>query len=150
MTDKEIVLTALRSHGASVAMRTQENAPYMTNDNLNYNSDFIPSFSSSVELRNMIDRPSGFVCISPEGRVVRLLQPYDSTIYPQPPEELPAQWGFAWSKDPIYAKPFISISTSPYNTDEVCVGEDGSIYKSLIDNNVWEPTSYPAGWEIVE
>ena len=24
------------------------------------------------------------------------------------------------------------------------------LYKSLIDSNVWTPTAYPAGWEIVE
>ena len=27
-------------------------------------------------------------------------------------------------------------------------GED--LYKSLIDNNVWTPTAYPAGWELVK
>ena len=26
----------------------------------------------------------------------------------------------------------------------------GHTYRSLIDNNVWTPTAYPAGWELVE
>jgi hypothetical protein len=26
---------------------------------------------------------------------------------------------------------------------------DGKTYKSLIDNNVWSPDTYPAGWEVV-
>ena len=28
---------------------------------------------------------------------------------------------------------------------------EGSVYESLIDNNVWSPVDYPAGWsEIIE
>lgn len=27
---------------------------------------------------------------------------------------------------------------------------EGHIYESLIDNNVWSPTAYPAGWGLVE
>ena len=26
---------------------------------------------------------------------------------------------------------------------------NGVLYKSIIDNNVWVPTAYPAGWEVV-
>lgn len=26
---------------------------------------------------------------------------------------------------------------------------DGKNYKSLIDNNVWSPDTYPAGWEVI-
>jgi hypothetical protein len=27
---------------------------------------------------------------------------------------------------------------------------EGVIYVSLIDNNIWSPVAYPAGWQIVE
>lgn len=27
--------------------------------------------------------------------------------------------------------------------------KDGPVYVSLIDNNVWSPEAYPAGWEVV-
>jgi len=27
---------------------------------------------------------------------------------------------------------------------------EGSVYESLIDANVWSPTAYPAGWQLVE
>ena len=27
---------------------------------------------------------------------------------------------------------------------------NGKTYKSIIDNNVWAPDTYPAGWEVVE
>lgn len=40
-------------------------------------------------------------------------------------------------------------SSDAYNTgDEVMY--NGVHYRSLIDNNVWSPTDYPQGWEVVE
>ena len=27
---------------------------------------------------------------------------------------------------------------------------NGKTYKSLIDNNVWSPDTYPNGWEVIE
>ena len=71
------------------------------------------------------------------------------TIYTQEPEDLPAQWGFYWSTDPKKALPFISLATSPYMTGDCCT-EGGQIWRSAIDNNVWAPSAYPQGWEVVE
>jgi hypothetical protein len=97
---------------------------------------------------NMLNRPVGFVCRSSAGRVVKLLQPYDSSIYPQEPEELPAQFGFVWSQDPAKARPFVALSTSPYNTGDCC-SEEGQVFRSAMDGNVWAPSAYPAGWVAV-
>ena len=106
----------------------------------------IPAFSAAVANKNMLNRSAGFVCRSTAGRVVRLLQPYDSTIYTQEPEDLPAQWGFAWSTDPAHALPFVALATSPYGKGDCCT-EGGKVWRSTIDNNVWSPSAYPAGWE---
>lgn len=38
-------------------------------------------------------------------------------------------------------------STNPYNTGDKVTFE-GAVYTSLIDNNVWSPTGYPAGWSL--
>ena len=35
-----------------------------------------------------------------------------------------------------------------YNTGDI-VDYNGTLYKSLIDGNVWSPEEYPAGWEKV-
>lgn len=35
-----------------------------------------------------------------------------------------------------------------YSTGDV-VTFQGAVYRSLIDSNVWSPTAYPAGWELV-
>lgn len=96
----------------------------------------------------MLERKAGFVCQSSAGRVVRLVQPYDSTIYTKEPEELPAQWGFAWSTDPAKALPFVAMSTSPYNKGDCCT-EGSNVYRSTLDNNVWSPSAYPQGWKEV-
>lgn len=114
--------------------------------------DFIPDFQTAREAQNMLRRKAGqsdgFVCKSTAGRVVRLIQNYDSDIYTSEPEELPAQWGFVWSTDPEKALPFIAISTSPYSIGECCT-DGGKVWRSTIDNNVWAPTAYPQGWEEV-
>lgn len=39
-------------------------------------------------------------------------------------------------------------STNPYMTGDK-VMYDGKVYRSLIDNNIWSPVDYPAGWEEV-
>ena len=94
----------------------------------------------------MLEREAGFVCRSTAGRVVRLLQPYDRTIYTQEPEELPAQWRFVWSTAPAKALPYIELATSPYNTGECCTYE-GHVWRSGQDGNVWAPGTANVKWE---
>lgn len=36
-----------------------------------------------------------------------------------------------------------------YNTGDI-VNYNGTLYKSVIDGNVWAPDAYPQGWEVVE
>ena len=146
MTSEEKVLNRERQRGRAAAMEIQSKANDMTGTELYAADDRIPRFAVACAKLNMLERPVGFVCKSSAGRVVRLLQVYDSTIYTQEPEELPAQWGFVWSTDPAKALPFVAISTSPYNTGECCT-ENGVAYRSVIDNNVWSPSEYPVGWE---
>lgn len=149
MTSKERVLQRERQRGYEAAKIVQNNADTMTGTELYAVDDRIPTFKAATARMNMLDRPVGFVCKSSAGRVVRLLQVYDSDIYTQEPEELPAQWGFKWSTAPAKALPFVAISTSPYMTGDCCT-ENDAVYRSLIDNNVWSPSGYPAGWELVE
>lgn len=144
--NKEFVLSAMRDTGRAKALNVQTLSESMTGTELNAEADYIPDF---VACGNMINREAGFVCKSPSGRVVKLLQPYDSDVYTAEPEELPAQWGFVWSQEVAHALPFVAISTSPYMKGDCCT-EDGVVYRSLIDNNVWSPSSYAQGWELAE
>ena len=146
MTDKEFVLNTMQQAGLNQAQALQARAPEMTGTELYAQEDYIPDFQAAKAAKNMLERSPGFVCRSTAGRVVRLLQVYDSTVYTQEPEDLPAQWGCVWSTDPAKALPFIAMSTSPYDTGECCT-ENGHVYRSTMDNNVWAPSGYPDGWE---
>lgn len=143
----------MRKSGKAVAESLQTDAANMTRTELYAAEDYIPDFAAAVAKKNMLERKAGmtdgFVCRSSAGRVVRLIQNYDSSIYTQEPEDLPAQWGFVWSTDPEKALPFIAISTSPYMTGDCCT-ENDIVYRSTIDNNVWAPSAYPQGWEVAE
>lgn len=48
---------------------------------------------------------------------------------------------------PIWSQP--TGEHDAYQTGDI-VDYNGTLYKSLIDNNTWSPEAYPAGWEIVE
>ena len=149
MTDINLILETLKRAGRMIAESVQEKSGDLTATALNAERDYIPDFKEACKSKNMINRKFGFVCKSSAGRVVKLIQPYDSDIYTSEPEELPAQWGFVWSTDPAHALPFIALSTSPYNTGDCCtVGEN--VYRSTKDNNVWPPSAYPEGWEVVK
>lgn len=148
MTDRELILDAMRRMGKTIATNLQAKADTMTGTELNAEDDYIPSFKAACAKMNMLDRPVGFVCKSSAGRVVRLIQNYDSTIFTGEPEELPAQWGFKWSTDPRKAKPFVALATSPYNKGDCCT-EGMIVYRSKYDGNVHAPSAWPDGWEKV-
>lgn len=151
MTSKERVLKREYDRGRMAAMEVQERSPNMNGTELYAVDDRIPRFKEAVKQKNMKDRHAGkedgFVCKSSAGRVVRLIQNYDSTIWTGEPETLPAQWAFVWSNDPAKALPFVAISTSPYMVGNCCT-ENNTVYRSKIDNNVYAPSAYPAGWEV--
>ena len=48
---------------------------------------------------------------------------------------------------PVWSKP--SGTHDAYNKEDV-VDYNGTLYKSLIDGNVYSPDEYPAGWEVYE
>ena len=152
MTSKEKVLQRERDRGRLAALEVQEKSTDMTGTELNAVDDRIPRFTEAVKKQNMLTRTAGqtngFVCKSSAGRVVRLIQNYDSDVFTGEPEELPAQWRFVWSQDPAKARPFIALSTSPYGTGDCCT-ENGGTYRSKMDNNTHAPSAYPAGWEQV-
>ena len=99
----------MREYGMRRAQDLQETSEGMTGTELYEKEDYIPDFSAAVAKKNMLERKAGktdgFLCRSSAGRIVRLIQNYNSDTYPQEPEELPAQWGFYWSDDPKKALP---------------------------------------------
>lgn len=153
MIDQETRKAAMFEAGKAAALALQEKASTMDGTQLNDAGQEIPDFQAAKKVKNMLNRTAGkdngFVCKTSAGRVVRLLQAYDSDTYPQEPEELPAQWSFVWSQDPAHALPFISLATSHYNIGDCCT-ENGKVYRSNHENNIWAPSEYGAFWDLVE
>ena len=48
---------------------------------------------------------------------------------------------------PIWSQP--TGAHDAYNAGDI-VNYNGTLYKSVIDGNVYSPDAYPAGWEVVE
>ena len=48
----------------------------------------------------------------------------------------------------------ISDWVQPDSTNAYMIGNrvkfEGHIYESIIDNNIWSPTAYPSGWQLIE
>lgn len=149
MTDKEFVLTTMREYGLRRAKDLQDTSSAMSGMEMYEKEDYIPDFTAAIAKQNMLTRKAGrtdgFLCRSSAGRIVRLIQNYDSSIYTQEPEDLPAQWGFYWSSDPKKALPFVAMSTSPYMNGDCCTFND-HVWQSGQDNNVWEPGSVGVKW----
>lgn len=57
----------------------------------------------------------------------------DEPTEPEPEEDLPDEW----------VQPG---GHNPYNTGDRVLWQ-GSVYESMMDGNVWNPTDHPAGWE---
>ena len=152
-TSKERVLTREMDKGREAgwqdATDLQGKAADMSGTEFYAADDRIPDFRKACAKKNMLERPAGFTCKSTAGRVVRLIQPYDSTVYTNEPEDLLSLWGFKWSTDPAKARPFIALSTSPYNEGECCT-YNGKIWRSGQNGNVWAPGTTGVKWEEVE
>lgn len=153
MTSKDRVLARERERGRLDALDLQTRAPDMDGTALYAEEGKIPSFKAACAKMNMLERKAGqtdgFVCKSSAGRVVRLIQNYDSTVYPQEPEELPAQWRFVWSTDPAKALPFVALSTSPFAVGDCCLSNAGVPKRSNIPSNVFDPDENPQYWDDV-
>ena len=137
--------------GRRDALALQERSSGLTGTELNAEDAKIPAFREAVKTKNMLYRKAGqtdgFVCRSSAGRVVRLIQNYNSDVFTGEPEDLPAQWRFAWSTDPAKAKPFIASSTSYYNTGDCCLNKAGQAVRSKINVNTFDPDVNPEFWE---
>lgn len=154
MTDKELVLQVLQDYSRDKAVALQADQVNMTGTELYAQEQYIPDFQAAKAAMNMNQRKvgekDGFLCRSTAGHVVRLIGLYDSDVWPGEPETLLSQWKFVWSKDPKKARPFLALSTSPYDTGDCCTypAEDETlhVYRSGQDGNVWPPRTLNVQW----
>ena len=65
------------------------------------------------------------------------------------PDNAPSLWESLDYKDGYRMIHATLTVTTAFALDE-CGWWNGVLYKSLIDNNVWTPDAYPAGWQLVD
>ena len=63
------------------------------------------------------------------------------------PPNVPALWVLK-RESGVIAEWVQPPAENPYMIGDKVLFE-GSVYESLINNNVWSPSAYPAGWEII-
>lgn len=83
-----------------------------------------------------------------QGRSTSLFSPTTGQLPDQCPADLPALWSICHTKDPAKAKPYQAPDgrSGMYMLDECCT-QEGHVWRSVIDDNVWPPSGYPDGWE---
>lgn len=82
-------------------------------------------------------------------QLYRVVQAHTSAVE-WTPDATPALYtpiGLSDSGYPVWSKP--TGAHDAYNTGDI-VDYNGTLYKSLIDGNVYSPDEYPAGWEVYE
>ena len=76
------------------------------------------------------------------------MTPHDSTGNPLwSPAYETALWAQYHGRDAEHALPFKAEGHNPYHYGHWMIWTDGTRYKSIMENNVWTPETYPSGWE---
>lgn len=104
--------------------------------------DLFPAWSGSA--RYNVDNRVRY-----NGVLYRCLQDHDSQD-----EWTPTSAVSLWAKVLIPDPEVIPEWEQPDSTNPYMKGDkvryNGKVYESLIDNNIWSPEAYPAGWSEVE
>ena len=144
-SNKTLVLETMKQFGIQAVNALEADAPKMDGTQLVDQEQYIPDFDPDIH--QYLNWTIG-QAVRDEGQVWKLIQPYDSNIYKDHPNNLRAHWGLMHTKDPYKAKPYVEpLGTSGMYMKDECCTEGGKIYISTIDNNVWTPTAYPSGWK---
>lgn len=137
MESKEYVLKKMRATGLQAAEAFQAEAPELDETAIIDREDDMPDFDP--DKHQYLNWKVG-TCVRDDGQVWQLIQPYDSNTYKDHPNDMRAQWSLCHTKDPAKAKPYVApLGTSGVYMKDECCTEDGKVYRSKVDNNVWEP-----------
>lgn len=68
------------------------------------------------------------------------------------PKDAQSLWSNYHGTDSMHALPYVKPSGAydAYMINEYMIWNDSMIYKSIMDNNVYNPDEYPSGWEFIE
>ena len=149
MTSKDRVLERERSRGRAAALDLANRAVAEKLDGtaLIAEQDSVPAWrEDAVYKQEHIGRP-----VQDGDQVYTILQAHTPAHNPgSRPADLPAIYSIRHTKDPAKAKPYMppNGTSGMYMAGDCCV-ENGAVWRSLNDNNVWSPSAYPSFWEEV-
>lgn len=148
LDSRTIVLNAMKSQGVADAMAlvTKSVADEIDGTGLIAEEHKIPKWRQRDFTNVSVGIPYRY-----KEQVYKLWQQHDATNQPDwNPEDAVSLWDIVHTKDPSYAKPFVTPSGTRgmYMKDDCCK-YDGKIYRSKVDNNVYSPQDYPQNWEEV-
>jgi hypothetical protein len=87
-----------------------------------------------------LDNPTGWLCLDEEVVEPEPVEPEpEQPVEPEEPKEPEVE------QIPEWVQPHAG---NPYKKGDKVMFE-GKVYVSLIDGNVWSPTGYPQGWQLV-
>ena len=146
MTSKERVLTRERERGRADALNLASRASGMDGTAIIAEEDHIPPWNeTAVYTAKMVGWP-----VRDNGQVYTIIQAHTPDHNPgSRPVDLPAIYSRKNTQDPKKAKPWMAPNgTSGVYIKGDCAIDNGHVWRSIFDGeNVWQPTSYPAGWE---
>lgn len=145
MTSKERVLQRERDRGRAAALDLAFRAPDMDGTAIIAEQGNVPMWSEDAVYT--VDHV-GFP-VQDGDQVYTILQPHIPANNPgMRPVNLPAIYSIKHTTDPKRAKPYIAPNgTSGVYMKGDCAVENGGVYRSKYDNNVWTPSGYAEGWE---
>lgn len=145
MSAKDRVLARERARGRSDALDLAGRASALDGTALIAEEDHIPAWrEDAVYTADMVGWP-----VQDAGQIYTILQAHTPANNPGVrPADLPAIYSRQNTSDPARAKPWMApAGTSGVYLIGNCAVDEGHVWRSAIDNNVWRPTEYPAGWE---
>lgn len=148
MTSKKRVLNRERERGRADALNLAARAPELSGTAIISEEDHIPAWSeAAVYTADMVGWP-----VRDGDQVYTLTMAHTPANNPgSRPADLPAIYSRKHTTDPKRAKPWMAPNgtSGVYNTGDCCT-ENGKIWRSVSDNNVWSPSQYSAAWEEVQ
>lgn len=147
MDAKTLVLDVLRDLGQREATELRQSAADMSGTEIIALERAVPAWDKQQDYTGW---PAG-APVADEGQVWLLIQPHNAANYEGRPSTLRALWGLAHTTDPARAKAWVEpLGTSGmYMQGEYYRAADGTVYRCLQDNCVWDAAGLPSAWEEV-
>lgn len=148
MDSKTLVLELMRDLGRREAAALRETAADRSGTEIIAQERAVPPWDAKKDYTGC---PKG-TPVTDEGQVWTLITPHRAADYQGRPSTLRALWSLAHTTDPARAKPWVDPQgqSGMYMKGECYLAKDGTAYRSLQDNCVWDADAMPSYWEIAK